>query len=117
MTTTTHLELSDVGDRLGVDNRVLRYIVEQQIVGGLLKINQGRGTRRRLTKHQAVLVGLAAIFHNYGMRGPILKILVAKARTAVSDKQRDITVTLTTNNVSTAITVNAATIYSRLDYC
>ena len=66
------MELSEVGTLLGVNNRVLRYLLEQELVPGLTKVNQGRGSRRKLTVAQARLVGVAAAMHVQGFRPPVI---------------------------------------------
>lgn len=66
------MELSEVGVKLGVDNRVLRYLMEQKLVPGLSQVNKGRGSRRKLTIAQARLVGVAALMHVDGFRPPVI---------------------------------------------
>lgn len=80
------MELSEVGTRLGLENRTLRYVMEQELVPGLAKVNQGRGTRRQLTLHQARLVGLASLLHQSGIRGDALKATLKKGRPALHDE-------------------------------
>ncbi len=65
--------LTQIGEILGVDTRLLRYIVEQQIVSGIGDGCSGRGTARELTQRQARLIGVAAVLHDRGLRGDILK--------------------------------------------
>lgn len=66
------MELREIGERLGLDHRTLRYVAEQGIVPGL-QVNKGRGNRRKLNTRQARLIGLAACLYASGLRGKLLR--------------------------------------------
>ncbi len=79
------MELSEIGIRLGIDNRVLRYLMEQKLVPGLQRVNKGRGSRRKLTTAQARLVGVAAMLHVEGFRPPAITKILKKVKRDLPD--------------------------------
>lgn len=70
--------LSEIGERLGIDNRILRYVIERNLVPGISKVNKGRGRQRKLTVIQARKVGLVASLHQLGIQGEILQQILTK---------------------------------------
>lgn len=88
------MELSEIGVRLNIENRTLRYVVEQGIVPGLERVNQGRGNRRRLSKSQAQSVALAAMLHDSGLRGSLLQKALQSGRAALRSKETEFRVDL-----------------------
>lgn len=88
------IELKAVGDCLEINNRVLRYIVESEMVPGIGKVNQGRGSRRTLTKKQAVQVAAAAMLHQQGFRGPVIRSIVTEVGKQWPTRQDSIEITI-----------------------
>lgn len=77
------MELRKLGEQLGIDNRTVRYVVEQKLVADL-KIKPGRGARRVLTVSQAKKVALAALLHVAGLRSEKIRAIVKGSSGALS---------------------------------
>lgn len=85
------MELRELSSRIGVKTRVLRYVVEQNLVPGLKSLGGGRGNRRNLTAEQARVVGLAAILYGNGLRGPVFEKSLKKGKHLMRSSKKTLT--------------------------
>jgi hypothetical protein len=83
------MELRQLGEQLGIDNRTVRYVVEQKLVPDL-KLAPGRGARRVLTVPQARKVALAAMLHEAGLRSEKIRAMVTYMAGALSRWAEDL---------------------------
>lgn len=102
------MELRQLGEKLGLENRTVRYVVEQKLVPDL-KISPGRGARRVLTVPQAKKVALAAMLHDAGLRSERIRAIVKGVGGALSRWTTEIVIP---GNVQ--LTINMTDVYGVL---
>lgn len=108
------MELKDIGDAIGIPNRTMRYIMEQGLVPGLSNVNQGRGSRRSMSIRQARLVAVAAVLHELGYRGPVVKDLLKQAKPQLQAQQHPLMLVSAAHGYEVRVDVPVAELYATI---
>lgn len=86
------VQLKSLGQALGIRNRTLRYVVDNDLVPGLNGEGQGPFVPREFTEEEAGLIAVAAVMHTHGFRGSAVTEIVRKAAPQLREGKNIITV-------------------------
>lgn len=81
------MDLKTISQRLGIRDRTLRYVLENDSVQGVTgnNISPGTGTARDLDAEQVYAVVLAAILHEHGFRGPAIREVINRTKVQIDN--------------------------------
>jgi hypothetical protein len=86
------VQLKRIGEQLGIKNRLLRYVVDHNLVPGLNGVGEGHFIPREFTTEEATLIALAALLHDHGFRGPAVPAILRRAKSQIRANRSNVTV-------------------------
>lgn len=79
------VQLKSLGQILGIRNRTLRYVVDNNLVPGVHTDGPGHFVPREFTEQESALIAAAAILHDHGFRGTAAAEIVRKAASQLAE--------------------------------